>query len=332
VPALLSLGQAWLLAALLSSPSPSAAPDREGASAEAQRAFWAGEYIRAAALLRTAADEDTSDAALHYWLARCQLELGQYESAAESARRAVELDPGRSEYHHWLGRALGALAERSGWLSGFSLAKKVRAEFETAVRLDPGNVRAHRDLIEFYGLAPGIVGGGRERALRQAETLSAVDPVEGHLARAQVWQAKRDPERAEAEYRRVMEARPQRAGPYLEVADFYEQRRDGGRMAEAVELAASLSSTDPQLAYYRGVAAFLEGGRDADAELRLREYLDTVAPRSDLPSPAAAREWLGRVYEREGRVAAAVEEYREALRLDRDRQGARDALRRLGRP
>src|SRR5262245_21242032 len=118
-----SLGQVWLLAALLFSSPPNA-----DVGAEAQRAFWAGDYARAAALLHTAGDENARAAALHYWLARCHLELGQYESAAQSARRAVELDPGVSEYHHWLGRALGQLAERSTWLSGFSLARKVRAE------------------------------------------------------------------------------------------------------------------------------------------------------------------------------------------------------------
>src|SRR5262249_52908654 len=162
-------------------------------------------------------------------------------------------DPGRSEHHHCLGRALGRLAERSGFFSAFSRAREARAEFEKAVRLDPRNVPAQRDLIEFYALAPGLVGGGRQRAWRQADSLAAVDLLEGQLARALLWREEKNLDRAEAEYRRVMEARPQSAGPYLEVADFYEQRRDGRRMAEALDAAVALRSTDPQLAYYRGV-------------------------------------------------------------------------------
>src|SRR6266568_3115007 len=221
---------------LLSLPASAMAGAGEDAAAEARRSFSAGEYAGAVALLDAAIARDARDASLHYWLARSQYELSHYDEAEKSARRAVALDPDNSEYHQWLGRALGRRAERAGWISGFSLARKVCAEFETAVRLDPRNIRAQRDLIEFYRQAPGIVGGGAE---------------------------------------------------------------------------------------------ILMGGRDAEAERLLRQYLDTVPPRSDLPSKAAAREWLGQLYERQGRIEAAADEYRSALQLDRDRRAARDALHRL---
>src|SRR3989442_11300652 len=282
---------------LLSLPASAMAGAGEDAAAEARRSFSAGEYAGAVALLDAAIARDARDASLHYWLARSQYELSHYDEAEKSARRAVALDPDNSEYHQWLGRALGRRAERAGWISGFSLARKVCAEFETAVRLDPRNVRAQRDLIEFYSQAPGVVGGGADKARRQLDALAAIDPVEGHLARAAVWANEKMPDRSDAEYRAAMAARPGRAGPYLEAADFYEQRRDAVRMEEAVEAAAALDSANPQLLYSRGVAAILRGGRDADAERLLRQYLDTVPPRSDLPSEAAAREWLRRLQE-----------------------------------
>ncbi len=197
------------------------------------------------------------------------------------------------------------------------------------MRLDPRNLLAQRDLIEFYLEAPGMVGGGDDKAWRQVEALAAIDAAEGHLARAAMWAKDKKPDRAEADYRAVIAARPERAGPYLEVADFYEQRRDAVHMEEAVEAAAAIEPPHPQLLYSRGVVAILRGGRDADAERLLRRYLESVPPRSDLPSKAAAREWLGLLYERQGRIDAAVDEYRSALQLERDRRGARDALRRL---
>jgi tetratricopeptide (TPR) repeat protein len=326
-----SLCRFWLVGALLAAP-PTEESSPEDVIAEAQRAFETGNYTRAATLLQASVDHGARDAAIHYWLARCQYELSEDKVAVQSARRAVELEPSRSEYHDWLGRALGRLAERSGWLNRFSLARGAHSEFESAVRLDPRNIQAQRDLIEFYRLAPGILGGGAEKAWRQAQSLTAIDPVEGALAQASLWEAEKKPDRAEAEYRRVMDARPRRVGPYLEVAEFYERRRQGDRMAEAVEAAAAVSPAAEPLAYYRGVAAFLQGGRDGEAERLLRQYLETAPARSDLPSSAATHEWLGRLYEREGRVDAAVQEYREALRTEHDRQGPREALRRLARP
>ncbi len=316
---------------LLSLPASAMAGAGEDAAAEARRSFSAGEYAGAVALLDAAIARDARDASLHYWLARSQYELSHYDEAEKSARRAVALDPDNSEYHQWLGRALGRRAERAGWISGFSLARKVCAEFETAVRLDPRNIRAQRDLIEFYRQAPGIVGGGDEKAWRQVEALAAIDAAEGHLARAGMWAYQKKPDPADADYRAVIAARPERAGPYLEVADYYERRRDAVHMEEALEAAAAIDPPNPQLFYSRGVAAILTGGRDADAERLLRGYLDTVPARSDLPSKAAAREWLGQLYERQGRIDAAADEYRSALQLDPDRGGARDALHRLGK-
>jgi tetratricopeptide (TPR) repeat protein len=321
--------QAAILWALLVLP-PSPAPG-EGGLGEAQRAFSGGEYARAVSLLKAAIEKEPRDPALRHWLGRCHYELRQYDDAAKSAEVAVAIDPGRSEYHEWLGRALGGRAEHAGWFSAFALARRVGAEFEQAVRLDPHNVRAQRDLIEFYGRAPGIVGGGQTKAWRQAEALAGVDPVEGRLARAELWRGQARLDRAEAEYRLVLDGHPELPGPCLEVADFYEQRRDGPRMAEAVDAAASADRSDPQLAYYAGVAAFLVGGRAAEAERLLTKYVDTVPPRSDLPTRAAAREWLGRLYESRGQRADAAREYQSALALEPDRKGAREGLRRLNR-
>ncbi len=323
----LRLQPAMLVALLALLPSPL---QGEGTSGEARRAFSRGEYARAAALLQAAIEKDPRHAALHHWLGRCHYELRQYDDAAKSAELAVAIDPGSSEYHQWLGRALGGRAERAAWFSAFALARRVRAEFEQAVRLDSRNVRAQRDLIEFYARAPGIVGGGPAKAWRQAEVLTGVDQVEGHLARAELWRGQARLDRAEAEYRLVLEAHPELPGPSLEVADFYEERGDGSHLAEAVAAAATADRSDPQLAYYGGVAAFLVG-REAEAERLLRNYLDTVPPRSDLPAPAAAREWLGRLYEGRGQRAAAAREYQSALALEPDRKGAREALRRLSR-
>ena len=56
--------------------------------------------------------------------------------------QAVRLDGQNSDYHLWLGRALGEKADRASFLSAYSLAKRVRAEFEEAVRLNPRNAEA----------------------------------------------------------------------------------------------------------------------------------------------------------------------------------------------
>lgn len=300
-----------------------------GPVVDAHRQFDAGNYQQAAAILRAALEQNAQDAALYYWLARCHFELHDFDRAIANAERSVELDPANSEYHLWLGRAYGRKAERAGWFSGLSLAKKVRREFEEAVRLNPLNFPAQHDLLEFYIRAPGIVGGGTDKARQQVEAVAAVDPVEGHLVRGSFLADKKKLDQAEMEFRKVLEAKPERVDPYLEVADFYLGRNDARQMEEAVEGTARVDPSDPRLSYYRGVVRILAGNRLSEAEQLLKSYLATVPQRSDFPSHASAREWLGRLYELQGKPEAAAEQYRAALEIDPHSKSAREALRRI---
>jgi tetratricopeptide (TPR) repeat protein len=295
--------------------------------AEARRQYDAGEYQQCAATLRAALERNARDAELYHWLSRCYFELQNHDHAVSSAERAVQLDPKNSVYHDWLGRAYGRKAEHAILFSAFSLARKTRREFEEAVRLNPSNLAAQRDLIEFYFRAPGIVGGGDDKARRQIELLAGHDPIEGHLARAEFWLDKKKPDLAEEEYRQVLEAQPKRVEPYLEIADFYLKRSYAAGMERALEAAASVDASDRRLAFYRGVAKVLPGTDLAEAERLLKSYVATVPPRSDLPSHGSARQWLGRLYEREGKCAEAAEQYRQALKIEPRMKSLQEDLR-----
>ena len=66
-----------------------------------------------------------------------------------------------------------------------------------------------------------------------------------------------------------------------------------------------------------------------EAESYLKAYLATTVNRSDYPSHANARTWLGHVYEQQGRRLEAAEQYRAALEIDPDSSFAKQSLRRL---
>ena len=295
---------------------------------DARRLFDAGQYQQAVNALLGALEQRSQDARVYHWLGRCYFELRSYDRAISHGERAVALDPGNSDHHLWLGRAYGRKAEQAGWFSGLSLAGKTRREFEEAVRLNPSNFPAQHDLIEFYLEAPGIVGGGEDKARRQVEAVAAVDAVEGHVVRGKFWMDRKKPELAEQEFRQVMAAKPKRTDPYFGVAEFYQKRNDAARMEEAVEAASSVDSSDRRLNYYCGVVRVLAGNRLDEAERCLKVYLATVPDRSDLPSHADGHEWLGRLYERQGKCSAAAEQYRKALETEARSKHLREALRR----
>jgi tetratricopeptide (TPR) repeat protein len=314
---------ALLLIGLLLAGRVQSAPDP---LAVARAQFERGDYRAAITTLSTAIDADGHDAALWYWRLRSYLELRDYTRAIADGERAVAEQPRASDYRRWLGRAYGGAAEEK---RSFSMAKKVRAAFEEAVRLDPSNLPARRDLMEFYVQAPWIVGGDKGKALEQVEALARADAVAGHLARAIFLIHTNRREAAEAEYQHVLEERPDRIEPYLEIADYDKSRGDAGRFSSVVEQAARVAPSDARLTYYRGVALVLANGNLTEAERLLRVYLATAPRLSDWPSHADVHTWLGRIGEQRGEVSSALGEYQAALALDPESKNAREAVRRL---
>jgi len=293
----------------------------------AQRQFNAGNYSSAIATLQSAVTQNPNSGEIYYWMARNYYELRDYDNAITHAEKSVELDAKNSLYHQWLGRAYGEKADRE---HSFSLAKKVKKEFQEAVRLNPSNIQARRDLQEYDIDAPWIAGGNKDEAREQAEAIAALDPVEGHLARAVLaLELQKKPELAENEYREVLKAKPARLEPYFEVATFFVRQNKPAEVQAVIQEAALVGPNDPRLGFYRGVSRVLSGTELPRAQEYLKSYLASTPDRSDWPSHAEAREWLGRLYEAEGKNVEAAEQYRAALQLDPGRKEARARLKRL---
>src|SRR3954467_7502749 len=115
-------------------------------------------------ILEPATAADRSDAEAQQFLCRVALQLERWDNAVAACERAVALDGRNSNHHLWYGRALGEKADRVSFVRAYGLAKRVKAEFETATALDPRNPEALSALGEYYTEAPGIVGGGKDKA------------------------------------------------------------------------------------------------------------------------------------------------------------------------
>lgn len=293
----------------------------------AQHQFNAGNYAAAISTLQATASQNSSSAMAAYWLGRSYYEIFDYDNSIAQLERAVSLDPKNSLYHQWLGRADGGKADRD---RSFSMAKKVKREFQQAVILDPSNVAARRDLEEYCLDAPWIAGGSKSEALDQANAIATIDPIQGHLALALYYrEGLKKADDAESEIRQVLSAKPKTPDPYFEVANFFERQNKPADIQTVVQSASQVAPNDPRLAFYRAVAAVLANTDLAVADENLKAYLASTPERSDWPSHASARKWLGRLYEAQGKPAEAAEQYRAALRLEPKNKDARARLERL---
>ena len=317
-----------LLSAMFALPSVTRAADSPAAT-DGQRKVTAGDYRGAISTLQSVVSQNPSDAAASFWLGRAFYEIRDYDNSSAAFEKAVAADPKNSVYHDWLGRAYGGKADKE---HSFFVAKKVKAEFENAVKLDPSNIEARRNLEEYCIEAPWIVGGSKDEAQQQVDAIAALDPVEGHVARAVYAseQAKK-PGEADAEYHLVIGAKSSHIEPYFDAANFFINQNKPADVTAAVSAASAVIPNDPRLEYYRAVASVLSGTDSANAERSLKSYIASTPDRSDWPSHAAARAWLGRLYESQGDRAAAAEQYRAAQQLDPSNKTSRDGLNRLGK-
>src|SRR5260221_12301788 len=139
-------------------------------------------------------------------LCRAHFELGRWAAGIPACEKATTLAPSNGLYHLWLGRIYGEKADRAGFLKAAGLAGKVRTEFERAVELSPKSWEARTDLAEFYLEAPGIVGGGKDKAQTQADALAALKPAMQHYIQGRIAEKNnKDNVTAEREYKAAIE-------------------------------------------------------------------------------------------------------------------------------
>ncbi len=291
----------WIMVSGFSHVQTPELPDAAGLLQTAKSQFDGGAFSSAAAVLAGVLAKHPENALAHFWLARCYNELHDYDRAVTHAELSVSLDPTNSLYHQWLAHSYGMKAERD---RNFFLARKVRKELEKAVLLDPKNVAARRDLQEFFMDAPWLVGGSKEKARDTANAIAAIDALEGHLAHASLYyKGLKRPDLAEREYLLVLASSPKTIGPYVEISEFFEDRKNGPELLKTVAGAEKIDASDPRIAYYHGAALIILGTDLKRAEKLLRDYLATPE-KSDWPSHAAAHEWLGRLHGRQGKSPA----------------------------
>jgi len=297
------------------------------AADSAQNMLAAGRVDDAISALHGRLSSDPGDAESFNLLCRAYFALDDWERAESSCRKAVSLEPDNSRFHLWLGRVYGEKADRANFLSAASLAGKTRGEFQRAVDLNPKDMDARLDLAEFYLSAPGIVGGGQEKARAQAKVIGTVRPGWEHWIYARIAEKNKDMAAAESEYRQSVNFSHGDGEAWRNLAGFYRKQKRYAEMEQAIVKVsqAPLSRLDT----LRDAAkTLLDSGRNYPFAVQLlRRYLDS-GPVEEAPA-FEVHYLLGTLLEKQGDKAGAAQEYRTSLSLARNFGLAQQALNRV---
>lgn len=292
------------------------------------RLFEAGKFKEAKTVFEPALEANARDAAAAFYLGRIAMEERRHDRAADYFEAATKLDPKNATYFLWLGRAYAREARDANVLRQPGLAKRTRAAWERAVELDPENLDARGDLIQFYVQAPGLLGGSMERAIEQAEEIRKRNPLRGYLELGALYERDKNLAEAEKAYLNAAREKSERHVGEYRLGLFYQNI---GAYEKAFDVFESLIAANPLEAgalFQIGKTGALSGQRLDRAEEALEAYLKTTPGRND-PSLAAAHWRLGMVHERRQDRQRAKAEYETAVRLDPTFQPATESLKKL---
>lgn len=260
---------------------------------------------------------------------RAAISRGDSERAIGILEKAVVQSPNSAEAHFYLGSAYASEAQKGGMFGAARYIGKMTDQFKKAVALNPKYVDARYSLVQFYAAAPGIMGGSFDEAFEQAKQIKAIDSIAGHRANAFIYSQQKKADLAKKEYVDAIREQPDSAKARVYYAQYLanDEKNFPAAFAE-IETALKADPNYMPAFYHLGRTAGLANTNLARGEEALKKYLG-YTPKENEPASASAYYWLGMVYEKTGKTAAAKHSYQTALRLNPSLKLATEALKRV---
>ena len=268
------------------------------------------------------------DATAAFYLGQIAMEQSDAGKSVSWFEKAVDLNPRSSLYYDWLGRAYGVQAQRASKLKLPFLASKTKSAWEKSIALDPDNLDARQDMILYYLQAPGLLGGGKDKARAMAQEIRKRSAYRGGIAWARVCTDSKDQACVERELNMLVASYPDSSAGYSLLAVFYATNKQFEKAFAIVDQRLKSKPNDAAALYAYGRTASVAGQNLDRGELALKAYI--AAPIPTGPPVAHAHYRLGLIQQMKGEKEMAKREYQAALRLDPNLQEAKKALAALG--
>lgn len=313
---------------------------------------------------RVISGNNSQNAETLYLLSKLKQSFGKHDEALQLAEAAVKANPNKAAYHLQLADVLSEDINKAGLFKKMSLAKRVHSELEAALKLEPKNTDCLFGIMTYYEQAPGIAGGGKDKAHRVAEEIGRIDASMGYMAQAQLAREEKQTDKLEGLYLNAVKADPKnfqalmalasfyasdaqkkyeaadkyarqaldldqtRIDPYIVSAEIAAVMQNWNKLEAVLSQAEKANGDDLNPFYQAGRTLFQLNEELSRAERYFRKYLSQDP--EGLTPPLSAAHWrLALVLEKMGRKEDAIKELEESLRLQPDFESAKKDLKRL---
>jgi len=172
---------------------------------KAENYFKQAKYHQAQPLFEQFLQQHPQDLKSTEYLGDIQSHLKHWETAIPYYEKLKTIRPNEAEYHYKYGGALAMLAQKSNRLRALSMLNEITQAFDKTLVLNKKHIGARWALIELYLQLPGILGGSEKKAVRYANELAVLSPIDGYLSKGHIEEYFKRYGKAEVYYKKAIE-------------------------------------------------------------------------------------------------------------------------------
>ena len=273
------------------------------------------------------AKEPATEAKAAFDCGKAAHNAGKTDDAVSCFERAVALDPNSSLYHMWLGHAYTRQLSSASFLRKPFIGRRSGEAYNMAVKLDPTSIDAAEARLEFFLEAPGIVGGGVDKAQAEAARLAKLDAYRGGIATARIAEREKNGPEAERLYRSLMAEYPDRTAAVDALVTMLQNAKRFDDAFKIVDDRLARLPDETSSLYNLGRLSAVSGLHLARGEAAMRRFLALTT--GDPVRQSNAHYRLGMIKEKMGDAQAAAAEYQAAIKLYPRHEPAAAALRKI---
>ncbi len=255
-------------------------------------------------------DQNPTDAKTREYLGDIAGYAEEWDTAISYYEPLVEEDKNNANYHFKYGGALGMKALSISRIRALSYVGDIKKHFEKAAKLDPNHIETRWALVEYYIQLPGIIGGSQRKAIKYANELGKISPVDGHLANGYIAEYSKRPKDAERFYKKAI-AVGGSVHTYEKLTNLYESTNQPKKALETAHSCLKAHNRN-QLHYQIGKIA---AQYNLDAELGincLQKYIENHSVKDGVPKDWAYYR-LAQIYKNLGQKQEALQWIDKAL-------------------